>query len=71
MKFIVFCTDREFIVQLVDHQLECRGSMAMSGAVVLNKLSGMCVLVAVSVYSDNRQTLLNKTPLYLDWHIQN
>lgn len=52
MKFIVFCTDRGFIVQLVDRQLECRGSMATSGAVVLNKLSGMCVLVAVSVYSD-------------------
>ena len=52
MKFIVFCTARGFIVQLVDRQLECRGSMATSGAVVLNKLSGMCVLVAVSVYSD-------------------
>ena len=52
MKFIVFCTDCGFIVQLVDRQLECRGSMATSGAVVLNKLSGMCVLVAVSVYSD-------------------
>ena len=40
MKFIVFFTTHEFIVHnaLI---LESRGSMATSGAVVLNKLSGM------------------------------
>ena len=59
MKFIDYLS---FIARVVGHQLECRldESMATSGAVVLSKLSGMCVRAAVSVRNDNKQTNTTK-----------